>query len=842
MSQVTPNQQAVAEETHFVPPAYSEKHVRRQMDELLSQVQERIAPVWPLKDYVAVNPFAGVSERSFMDARSFLRVFSDCETLMPLSYYVEAFQRSEFGLHDVQSAVNELTEQFHWSEDTINTSELVETLKNGVSDSVQAKQKATRQIRTLAELVGDADSVNLQEAIQDEISKHCAAHYDEGQALWKNPHRHLPLYQSWKQVAQYDQNIEWLGLTGFRGLVTKLPETPDAAILAMLGELQVPESLWVPFLLCQAYSIPGWSAWAKYQSSWTDDSLKEQDFIGLLAIRLAYDVAAASVFKVSYDWGSIAHGAAATFKPDLEDDSLIRFVLLRASELAVRDQMLFSMKHAIAATKNDALSQAKTKRKLAQMVFCIDVRSERIRQQLEIASEEVETFGFAGFFGMPIETVPLGSSSGDASLPVLLKPQFSVHETISDKAIRIKSVVDRINVRSWRKTWKSLQSSAIGCFPFVETAGLLSGWKLLSKSFGSKSLNLKHDGVAKEHQCDVGPDLSTLEAQGVDFDQQLDLAESMLRNLGLVQQFARLVVLCGHSSETANNPLAAGLDCGACGGHSGEPNAKFAALLLNQGDIRKGLSGRGIEIPFDTVFMAGLHNTTTDTITLFGTENIPHSHAGDVEELQELSRVAGDHSRKERLQSKFQSDAEAAIQKAADWSEVRPEWGLAGNAAFIVGPRELTKSSELGGRAFLHSYNHHLDSEYKVLETIMTAPMVVAHWINMQYYASTVDNKNYGSGTKTVHNVVGQFGILSGNGGDLMTGLPWQSLHDGEKFQHHPVRLQSVIAAPRDAIKSIIDKHELLGNLLSNGWMNLTAIEDGNVYHYQPSGEWEQSD
>ena len=59
----------------------------------------------------------------------------------------------------------------------------------------------------------------------------------------------------------------------------------------------------------------------------------------------------------------------------------------------------------------------------------------------------------------------------------------------------------------------------------------------------------------------------------------------------------------------------------------------------------------------------------------------------------------------------------------------------------------------------------------------MTAPMIVAHWINMQYFASTVDNDHFGSGNKTIHNVVGRFGILSGNGGDLMTGLPWQSLH-----------------------------------------------------------------
>ncbi len=79
----------------------------------------------------------------------------------------------------------------------------------------------------------------------------------------------------------------------------------------------------------------------------------------------------------------------------------------------------------------------------------------------------------------------------------------------------------------------------------------------------------------------------------------------------------------------------------------------------------------------------------------------------------------------------------------------------------------------------------------------MTAPMVVANWINMQYYASTVDPMHFGSGNKAIHNVVGRFGVLSGNGGDLMTGLPWQSLHDGVNYQHHPLRLLVVLAAPR---------------------------------------------
>ncbi|MEZ6090122.1 MAG: putative inorganic carbon transporter subunit DabA [Pirellulaceae bacterium] len=157
--------------------------------------------------------------------------------------------------------------------------------------------------------------------------------------------------------------------------------------------------------------------------------------------------------------------------------------------------------------------------------------------------------------------------------------------------------------------------------------------------------------------------------------------------------------------------------------------------------------------------------------------------------------IAGEQTRLERLPLVEGESIADLFRRSGDWSEVRPEWALAGNAAFIVGPREITEGVDLDGRTFLHSYDEANDPSGAVLELIMTAPMVVAHWINMQYYASTVDNHHFGSGNKTVHNVVGRFGILSGGGGDLMTGLPWQSVHSGKHFQHRPQRLQVVIAA-----------------------------------------------
>ena len=172
---------------------------------------------------------------------------------------------------------------------------------------------------------------------------------------------------------------------------------------------------------------------------------------------------------------------------------------------------------------------------------------------------------------------------------------------------------------------------------------------------------------------------------------------------------------------------------------------------------------------------------------------------------------------------------------------MRPEWGLAGNAAFIAAPRDRTKGLNLGGRVFLHNYNHDADTTKSTLELIMTAPMVVANWINMQYYASTVNNRLWGSGNKVTHNVVGTFGIQQGNGGDLQAGLPLQSVHDGEKWMHEPVRLSVFIEANRADIDAVITKHESVRQLVDNGWVHLFAIEDEGqtILRHLPGGGWE---
>jgi len=104
--------------------------------------------------------------------------------------------------------------------------------------------------------------------------------------------------------------------------------------------------------------------------------------------------------------------------------------------------------------------------------------------------------------------------------------------------------------------------------------------------------------------------------------------------------------------------------------------------------------------------------------------------------------------------------------------------------------------------------------------------MVVCQWINNQYYFSTVDNAVYGSGSKITHNPVGNVGVYQGNGGDLMTGLPLQSLMSADDQHHHqPLRLSAVVHAPVDTVTDLIADHEEVQTLLENDWLSLTVVD-----------------
>ena len=789
----------------------------------VTQACQRIAPTWPLDQFIAVNPYWGFVEQPIAQAAKQLSQLSGTPLVMPRSFYRAEWQAGRLTQAHLQGAIDA-------AQATSKVDELIKSLTaqpNGAQPHVLVTTLADSQ-RDLSHTMAWVDFVTHQ------ISQHCAAYFDVSQAAW-NPER-VGLYASWaKQLANDHSTALLMGYTGFSQKAASLPHEPRALIAAATIALGLKPEQCADYYTALLMSINGWASWCAYER-WqarlgtVPGRADDDDIIELLAIRLGWEwllLLDTKNTQIAPKWiAAYTHkcGATASFDVENRHDWLLQDALERAYQQPLCQGLINAPTVPLPPT--------------VQAIFCIDVRSEVFRRALEASSATIHTRGFAGFFGLFISYEPMGTAMTRPQLPGLLPSSRCVTDECDSKSLGEVIAKNRKQGLQWRSTLQNFRSTASSGFSFVETCGMLYAGKLLKNTLPSYDTphTVEQTGLSSDEVKASRPRLQNLPGMTPEAELQsrADMAAGILGAIGVTKDFARIVLLAGHGSQTANNPHAAGLDCGACGGQTGEVNARALAALLNDTAVRAALMAKKINIPGTTWFAGGMHNTTTDELALYDTDLMPASHAHDLALLTAALAHAGQRARAERAPTlglaHLALDA-ASLEKsiksrANDWAQVRPEWGLANNAAFIVAPRTRSQHLNLAGRAFLHDYDHTQDPDLGVLTLIMTAPMVVTNWINMQYYASVVDNVRYGSGNKVLHNVVGgRLGVFEGNGGDLRIGLPMQSLHDGSNWQHTPMRLSVFIEAPQAAIDSIIAKHAVVKNLVDNQWLHLFQIE-----------------
>ncbi len=794
----------------------------------------RLAPTWPLDQFIAVNPYWGWVDRPMPEAAAMLGTLSSTRLTMPRQWFREQWAAGHLERRHLEAATEATGDA------------------NGIDLLIEALESSSPPLKRLPLITDLRDSgapprpgQSWTELVTHQTSQHCAAYFDQHQAAWKMD-AGLGLYDCWRQQLGADHGLPWRKTRAtLRTRLAAMPAAPQALIGDALDAMAIAEDGREAYLSAVMMAIGGWAAWCAYER-W-QARLKggdDQQIVQLLAIRLAWEWLLhedAPPGTVPAGWAarwSTADEAALALQQVQRTDWTLQY----AAEVAYQQQLIAGLSKPVPA--------AVATPPAVQAVFCIDVRSEVFRRALEACGPTVHTRGFAGFFGLPIAYSPVGSALTRPQLPGLLAPTQCVSERGSQgnvsAALGQVLARRRRNALQWRRRWAEFRAAPGSAFSFVESTGLLYGVKLLADTLPSSQTPARWEdaGLPASAATDLRPCLPQVND---DPASAAVMARDILLAMGLVDGFAPLVLLVGHGSQAANNPHAAGLDCGACGGQTGEVNARVLADMLNTLAVREHLRRLGVDIPAGTHFLPALHNTTTDEVRLFDTDALPPALRAELDALKDWLEAAGQRARAERagslglgtLAERPAALKQAVLRRANDWAQVRPEWGLANNAAFIVAPRTRTRHLNLAGRSFLHDYDWRADADSSVLTTIMTAPMVVTHWINMQYHASTVDNRRYGSGNKTLHNVVGGLiGVFEGNGGDLRIGLPLQSLHDGQTLRHTPLRLSVFIEAPRHAIERVIGDHESVRNLVSNGWLHLLRIDrdEPRVERWQAGG------
>ncbi len=770
-----------------------------------------ISPTWPLDQLIAVNPFWELREKPAAEVAARIGALVRGHLLMDPEFYQQLKDAPPTERH-LEAAAQELAAG--------TTPAVVET--NGEAPA------HWHNVSDLLDSHRDRDhEVAWRDEITHQISQFCADCFapggpfagfagngpDHADAEGADTGETGSLYRQWLDSARHDVGIPIL--MGERRLGRQfkaLPESAEELIAQATLELDVPDTAAELYAHALLLDINGWASWLAYLR-WQarlqgGDSALMRD---LLAIRMAWELVLwrhisaqddQLARNLHYLWRQQL-AAPERLLADHRAEQQNAWLWQRAAELAYQEQLAGKL---AAAAAEAAAAPIKL-----QAVFCIDVRSELMRRHLEAQDPGVRTKGFAGFFGLPLEYRAAGTSFSRPQLPGLLAPAVEVTEEAE------RPVPGKLNQRT---RWTELGDKPPAMFGLVEASGPLYAMKLFKDSFFPAPRRHPVNTLRTAQPLTLRRDGATL---GI--EERTELAATALHAMGLERDFAPVVMLVGHGSTSRNNPHAASLDCGACGGQTGELNSRALAELLNDRHVRAALAERGVEIPDETRFVAALHDTATDEIrTLESGVVLP----AEVSDWLAAASAATRSERAAKLGVSGKKDAGVALERRSrDWSQVRPEWGLANNAAFIAASREQTRGLNLDGRVFLHDYDWREDGDGAVLELIMTAPMVVANWINMQYNASVTDNVRYGSGNKVLHNVVsGNLGVFEGNGGDLRIGLPMQSLHDGKRWMHTPLRLSVCLAAPQAAIQDVYERQAVVRDLVDNDWLFLFRLDD----------------
>lgn len=691
--------------------------------------------------------------------------------------------------------------------------------------------------------------------------------------LIESAHFGIPV---WLQAARKDLARYRVPASGVEDLLSEL-----------LSECQLSPPEYREFLLREALSLRGWAGYVALVEH-RPDLLHGQEFeirprlIDYLVIRL--------ILRKYVAQSHLYHSRLAELLPNSPElravDEVYCFayhILLLLTSLGIGDLLLddqsamptlvsrlqavdhlerrrlwhLAYEHNLYQRTLDALAHHRTsasatrQKPSAQFIFCIDDREESIRRHLEAQSNRYETYGTAGFFGIDANYTVLSGATAPYC-PVIIKPRHAIREVPREgyenhllrfqKKQKVWFKLSGFVNRGSGSIVHNLLLSLGGCLSLIPMVlGVISPRTLrfMERAFGSEP-QLPADLHELQVVAQPGQDTAL---PGYTPEEMAARVTSVLRGIGLVRDFADLIMLVGHGSSSRNNPLRSAYDCGACGGRPGRINARAFCLMANDAEVRRLVAHQsGIVIPERTFFLGAFHNTCSDQIEYFDLDCVPEALRELLRHVQDDVRAATKQNALERCRRFVQAGvrdldraAEEAIARSYMLAEARPEYGHATNAICIVGPRHYTKGLFLDRRSFLVSYDAAIDHDATILLGLLRAVVPVCGGINLEYLFSAIDNEVYGAGTKLPHNVVSLVGVMNGTSSDLRTGLPAQMVEI-----HEPVRLLLVIVSTRGQLEKTVSADAGIRRSFEGGWIRvvLSDADSGQLAWRLPDGTY----
>jgi len=748
-----------------------------------------------------------------------------------------------------------------------------------------------------------ATGVDSDALVHDVLIKLCAAFLDQGFARWPLPRRDDGLFAALASLFGSEQALAELWLADLPLELMRIEQAklrPIDSILESLDLLGVPEAEWEAYLTATLLALRGWAGMIRQVALRSDavaHPIPPDSHLDYLAVRLLLE-------RMALEW--VARDALG-YEGRLADLREAALAATPAHETAVVDQRAFQVfqlaqvlgwlpAHLASLSKQewttliseieafpaierrrilhaayerhyrvqvlDAIAQharrpaERPANPRFQVVCCLDEREESFRRHLEELAVDVETFGVAGFFNVPIYYRGAADAHYVPLCPIVVKPQHWIREEVVESL----DTVHATRAKTRRALGLVLHGAHVGSRTFLGGALLTAGLgalatiplvtRVLFPRLAARIRRLAGKMVQPppltyltlERKSETPG--SEGEHLGFTLEEMTRMAERLLRDIGLTSGFARLVVILGHGSFSLNNPHNSAYNCGACGGGCGGPNARAVAQILNDTRVRDELERLGIAIPAQTLFVGGWHNTCNDAVTFFDLDRLPKSHAAEFERVCREINEACDRNAHERcrrfvsapLNMSFAAARRHVEARAEDLAQTRPECGHATNALCIVGRRSRTRGLFLDRRAFLTSYDPAQDdADNTILTRLLQAAVPVCGGINLEYFFSYIDNVGYGCGTKLPHNVTSLLGIMDGHASDLRPGLPWQMVEI-----HEPVRLLFIIETTPERMLRIMDRNPAIKQICMNGWVQVATLSpEGAQIHLLRQGRFE---